>query len=141
MNDSYISGTPDMNSQFIPAASSLRELANLLETFDGPHDPLWIVTVSNELKQIGWNTLFVSSSIENLVGSTTHQGEHSDIQNKTDQLRQVDSLYVALNYLARSVAFLKSRCGGQDQAYPEINKALHQLGKKLQEVARECQRA
>jgi len=141
MNDLYLSGTPDIHSQFIPAASSLRELANLLETFDGPHDPLWIVKISNELKQIGWNTLFVGSSIDNLVGATIYQGGHLDSQNITDQLRLVDSLHVAVDYLSRSVCFLKSRCGGHDQAYSEINKALHQLGEKLQEVARECQRA
>jgi hypothetical protein len=141
MNDPYLSGTPDMQSQFIPAASSLRELANLLETFDGPHDPLWIVKISNELKQIGWNTLFVSSSIDNLVGATIYRGGHLDSQNITGQLRLVDSLHVAVDYLSQSVCFLKSRCGGQDQAYPEIKKALHQLGEKLQEVARECQRS
>ena len=141
MNDLYLSGTPDIHSQFIPAASSLRELANLLETFDVPHDSLWIVTISNELKQIGWNTLFVSSSIDNLVGATIYRDGLLDPQNKTDQLRLVDSLHVAVNYLARSVTFLKSRCGGKNQAYPEINKAMHQLGEKLQEVARECQRS
>jgi hypothetical protein len=141
MNDPYLNGKPDIHSQFIPAASSLRELANLLETFDVPHDPLRIVTISNELKQIGWNTLFVSSSIDNLVGATIYRDGHLDSQNITDQLRLVDSFHVAVDYLSRSVCFLKSRCGGQDKAYPEINKALHQLGEKLQEVACECQRA
>jgi hypothetical protein len=141
MNGPFIDGTPDIHSQFIPAASSLRELANLLETFDVAHDLLWIVTISNELKQIGWNSLFVSSSIDNLVGTTIYRDGLLDTQNKTDQLRLVDSLHVAVNYLARSVTFSKSRCGGQDQANPEINKALHQLGEKLQEVACECQRS
>ena len=139
MNDPILDKTPDIHSQLIPAACSLRELANLLETFDVSDDPLRIATIGNKLKQIGWNTLFVSSSIDNLVGATIYRDGLVDPQNKTDQLRLVDSLHVAVNYLARSVTFLKSRCGGQNQAYPEINKALHRLGEKLQEVARECQ--
>ena len=124
-----------------PRSKIIKELANLLETFDVSNDPLRIATIGNQLKQIGWNTLFVSSSIDSLIGTTIYRDGLLDTQNKTDQLRLVDSLHVAVNYLARSVTFLKSRCGGLNQAYPEINKAMHQLGEKLQEVACECQRS
>ncbi len=142
MTDPYLDAEPNIHSRFCAVASSLRDLANRLENFGLYHDTTRILNVSDELKQIGWATLFVSSSIDALVGSAIHQLGPSDAYDKTDQLRQVDSLQVAAEYLARNVRFLKTRLVRHDThlAYPEINEAFKRLGDKLQEVAGECQR-
>lgn len=141
MTDRYLDTVPETHSRLSAVSSSLRELADLLDNFGPPRDLLRIMTVSNELKQIGWNTLFVSSSIEILIGSTIYEERHSGEKDEMTALRQIESLQVAVEYLVRSVRFMKTRNDGTDQAYPEINEAFQRLGDKLLEVAVECKRS
>ena len=138
MADSCLNTAQDIPGRFKTVASSLRELADRLEKFDLPHDPTRLMSVSGELKQIGWNTLFVSSSIDKLINSAFHRRLRPNAQDRLDQLQQVDSLLVAVDYLGRTVRFLKS--GNQDigEMHSEVTGAFLRLGERLQEVANEC---
>jgi hypothetical protein len=141
MADSCTDATQDIPGRFKTVASSLRELADRLEKFDLPHDSTRLMSVSGELKQIGWNTLFVSSSIDKLINSAFQRSLRHNAQNRLDQLHQVDSLLVAVDYLGRTVQFLKS--GNQDvrEMHSDVTGAFLRLGERLQEVSNECKRS
>ena len=140
MTDSCLNTAQDIPGRFKTVASSLRELADRLEKFDLPHDLTRLMSVSGELKQIGWNTLFVGSSIDKLINSAFQRSLRPNAQDRLDQLQQVDSLMVAVDYLGRTVRFLKS--GNQDvgEMHSEVTGAFLRLGERLQEVSNECQR-
>ena len=141
MADSYLNTAQDIPGRFKTVASSLRELADRLEKFDLPNDPTRLMSVSGELKQIGWNTLFVSSSIDKLINSAFQRSLRPNAQDRLDQLQQVDSLLVAIDYLGRTVRFLKSGNQNVGEMHSEIAGAFLRLGERLQEVASECQRS
>lgn len=140
MSDSSFHDAPDIPGRFIAVACSLRELADRLEKFDLSGDSSHLMHVSSELMQIGWNTLFVGSAVDSLILSPFgHSGLY--VRNPSDLLRQVDSLQVAVTYLARSIRFLKGHTTEPIGLQTEIDKAYQRLGEKLQEVACECQHA
>ena len=141
MADSYLNTAQDIPGRFKTVASSLRELADRLEKFDLPHDPTRLMSVSGELKQIGWNTLFVSSSIDKLINSAFQRSLRPNAQDRLDQLQQVDSLLVAVDYLGRTVRFLKSGNQNVGEMHSEVTGAFLRLEERLQEVASECQRS
>lgn len=141
MTDACLNTAQDIPGRFKTVASSLRELADRLEKFDLPHDPTRLMSVSGELKQIGWNTLFVSSSIDKLINSVFHRSLRPNAQDQLDQLQQVDSLLVAVDYLGRTVRFLKSGDRDVREMHSEVTGAFLRLGERLQEVASECQRS
>ena len=140
MSDRLFDNVPDIPGRFTAVAYSLRELADKLEKFDLPPNTAHLLNVSSELKQIGWNTLFVGSAVDALLMSSFGRS-NLDRQNSSEQLRQVDALHVAVSYLSRSVRFLTRNAAGQAILPTEVQEAFQRLGEKLQEVACECQRA
>lgn len=140
MSDCLFDDAPDVPGRFTAVAYSLRELADKLEKFDLPPNSAHLLNASSELKHIGWNTLFVGSAVDALILSSFGRS-NLDRQNSSEQLRQVDSLHVAVSYLSRSVRFLTDNAAGQAILPIEVQEAFRRLGEKLQEVACECQRA
>jgi hypothetical protein len=140
MTNMALEDAPNMSGRFTAVANSLRELADRLEKFNIPWDPSHLLGLNGELKQIGWNALFVGSTMDTLIDFDFPRSDLSYRYN-LDRLRQVDSLFVAVNYLLRSVRVLKSGATHELDQEEEVKKALRKLGVRLSEVACECQRA
>ena len=139
MTDMLLEDVSNKSGRFIAVANSLRELADRLEKFNIPWDSSHLLSLNGELKQIGWNALFVGSTMDTLVQFDFRQND-LPFCNNLDRLRQIDSLFVAANYLLHSVRVLKSSARQEPDIEKEVEDAFQRLGVKLNEVACECQR-
>ncbi len=135
-----LEGMPDIREQFIVVADSLREITDQLSSFDLNFEPKKLTTISSELKQIGWNTLFVSSSIDTLLLSVFPQSNNGVLKDHTDLLNQINVLQVAVDYLARAIHYLTLDDLGTSPYHLEIHRAFLRLGDMLMGVAGECKR-
>ena len=66
MEDQPNAQTLDVRGNFHTVANAMRELADRLTFFCSDPEQVRLSVLSGELKQIGWNSLFVSSTIDNL---------------------------------------------------------------------------
>lgn len=140
MPDQCLEGMPDICNQFLVVADSLRKIADQLSSFDLNFEPEKLTTISSELKQIGWNTLFVSSSIDTLLLSVFPQSNIRVLKDHTDLLNQINGLQVAADYLARTIHYLTPDDLGTSPYHLEIHGAFLRLGDMLMGVAGECKR-
>lgn len=142
MEDQPNAQTLDVCSNFLTVATAMRELAERLTFFcsDPEHVPR-LTVLSGELKKIGWNSLFVSSTIDNLSRLSMIGTRPSAYEPSLELIRQMDSLMVAVDYLNRSVKSLKSERLNLNSSLKEVDEAFQCLAEKLGEVIGECQRS
>lgn len=136
-----IASTDPVYSLSLPVAQAMRELADRLSALCSESDQEQIYMLSSDLKRIGWNSLFVSSSIDSSLQFTRRKRGAAGEETRNEFSRQLDSLLVAAKYLARSVKNLKE----VELAMPDRSKDYQDvyacLAEKLGEIVRECQRS
>lgn len=141
MEDQPNAQTLDVRGNFHTVANAMRELADRLTFFCSDPEQVRLSVLSGELKQIGWNSLFVSSTIDNLSRLTMIGTRPFVNESVSEVKRQIDSLLVAVNYLNRSVKSLKSERVNLNNSLEEVDEAFQCLAEKLGEVIGECQRS
>ena len=135
-----IAPTDTVRSLSLPVAQAMRELADRLSALCSKSDQEKIYNLSADLKGIGWNSLFVSSSLDRFLQFKWRGGVIISDESRDEFSRQLDSLLVAAKYLERSVKNLKEL----ELAMPDCSKD-HQdayacLEEKLGAIIRECRR-
>lgn len=136
-----IASTDAIRNLYLPVAQAMRELADRLSVFCSGSDQEQMSILSAELKGIGWNSLFVGTSIDRLLQLTGFERNLEGGRTEKLILRHLDSLLVAANYLESSIRNLKAL----ELEIPESSKD-HQNAyacfiEKLGDIIHECQRS
>lgn len=136
-----IASTDTVHSLSLPVAQAMRELADRLSALCSENDQKKIYTLSTDLQGIGWNSLFVSSSLDRFLQVKWRRRVTTPDESRDEFSRQLDSLLVAAKYLERSVNNLKEL----ELAMPDCSKD-HQnayacLEEKLGAIICECRRS
>jgi len=138
MNDHNCDIAQEMRTMFTSVSEFVHTLAHQLDSEQLDLDPSRLNAISCELKRIGWNTLFVGSTIDILVRASPPCDNPAYLEGQTAFLRQVDGLHIAVKYLAQSVRSLRTEQAAIFYPNSSINEVLDQLADKLLEVAGEC---
>ena len=141
MQSQPIASTDAVRSLYLPVAQAMRELADRLSVFCGESDQERISLLSAELKGIGWNSLFVSSSIDRFLQLTGLERNSARDSAGIEVQRQLDSLLVAAKYLERSVKNLQALEREISEYSKDHQDAYTCFAEKLGEIIRECQRS
>lgn len=140
MNDRDFDITQVMHINIQGVSDSLHKLADQFDRDNANLDISWLSATSIELQRIGWNSLFVSTTIDTLVRGLSSNNVLLTKNDQTAAFRQVDGLHVAVKYLTQSIHTLKTNQADQADYQKTIDEALGQLADKILEVASECQR-
>ena len=119
----------------------MRELADRLSDLCSESDQEQIYIISTDLKGIGWNSLFVSSSLDRFLQFKWRRGVTTADRAKDEFSRQLDGLLVAAKYLEYSVKNLKELELAMPDRLKDQQDAYACLAEKLWEILRECQRS
>lgn len=141
MQSQIIASTDAVRNLYLPVAQAMRELADRLSDFCGEAEQERISILSAELKGVGWNSLFVSSSIDRFLQLTGLEGNLAGEAAEKVVSYQLDSLLVAANYLERSVKNLEAFELDKTEYSKNHQDAYACLVEKLGEIIRECQRS
>lgn len=134
--------SPDaVRNLYLPVVQAMRELADRLSAFCSESDQERISILSAELKGIGWNSLFVGSSIDRFLQMTGFNRSSAGDTAGEEFQRQLDRLLVATKYLERSVMNLKELELEVSDISKEHRNAYARLTERLGEIIRECQRS
>jgi hypothetical protein len=133
--------TDTLHSLALPVAQAMRELADRLSALYSVSDREQIDILSTDLKRIGWNSLFVSSSIDNSLQFIKRKGGTAGEETRIEFSRQLDSLLVAAKYFESSVKNLKELELAMPDRLEDHQDAYACLAEKLWEILRECQRS
>ncbi len=136
MNDRDYDIDQVLNTKVLGVSESLHKLADQFYQDIANLNSSRLKAMSVELQRIAWSSLFVSTTIENVVSAMST----NDIAPTDTLLRQIDGLHVAVKYLAQSVRSVQAKQADQLDQGRTINALLGQLAEKLLEVADECQR-
>ncbi|HAD06916.1 MAG TPA: hypothetical protein DCE76_07125 [Anaerolineaceae bacterium] len=136
MNDRDYDIDQVLNTKVLGVSESLHKLADQFDQDNANLNSSRLKAMSVELQRIAWSSLFVSTTIENVVSAMST----NDIAPTDTLLRQIDGLHVAVKYLAQSVRSVQAKQADQLDQGRTINALLGQLAEKLLEVADECQR-
>jgi len=136
-----IASTDTVRSLSLPVAQAMRELADRLSALCGETDQEKIYTLSTDLKGIGWNSLFVSSSLDRFLQVKWRRRVTTPDESRDEFSRQLDSLLVAAKYLERSVNNLKELELAMSDCSNDHQDAYVCLVEKLGAIIRECQRS
>lgn len=121
-------------------SEALHKLADQFDQENANLNSSRLKAMSVELQRIAWSSLFVSTTIENVVSAMPINEITPNGNDQTTLLRQVDGLHIAVKYLAQCVRSVQTGQAAQPDQGRAINAALGQLAEKLLEVADECQR-
>jgi hypothetical protein len=136
-----IASTDTVRSLSLPVAQAMRELADRLSALCGETDQEKIYTLSTDLKGIGWNSLFVSSSLDRFLQVKWRRRVTTPDESRDEFSRQLDSLLVAAKYLDHSVKTLKELELAMPDCSNDHQDAYACLVEKLGAIIRECQRS
>jgi len=139
MNDRDYDIDQVLNIKVLGVSESLHKLADQFDQDNANLNSSRLKAMSVELQRIAWSSLFVSTTIENLVSVVSTNEIAPNGNEHTTLLRQIDGLHVAVKYLAQSVRSVQTKQADQTDQRRTINAALGQLAEKLLEVADECQ--
>lgn len=139
MNDRDYDIDHVLNTKVSGVSESLHKLADQFDQENANLNSSHLKAMSVELQRIAWSSLFVSTTIDNVVGAISTNEIAPNGNDHTTLLRQIDGLHVAVKYLAQSVRSVQTRQPDQTDQGRIINAALGQLAEKLLEVADECQ--
>ena len=127
------------HDQFFEVAQTMRNLADTLAGFAINPAPEKINQISADIRKIGWNSLFISSLLDELIRKTKHSNPFEFESPKDDPLEQIDGLFTAVIYLSKTVSMLKELMRGTDDLEREmLLDQLRCLGIKVEELADEC---
>lgn len=140
MNDRDYDIDQVLNTKVSSVSESLHKLADQFDHENAKLNSSRMKVMSVELQRIAWSSLFVSTTIENVVSVMSTNEIAPNGNEHTTLLRQIDGLRVAVKYLAQSVRSVQTRQADQSDQRRTITAALGQLAEKLLEVADECQR-
>ncbi|HEY9075018.1 MAG TPA: hypothetical protein VIO61_00650 [Anaerolineaceae bacterium] len=140
MNDRDYDIDQVLNTKVSGVSEALHKLADQFDQENANLNSSRLKAMSVELQWIAWSSLFVSTTIENVVSAISTNDKAPTGNDHTTLLRQIDGLHVAVKYLAQSVRSVQTKQADQTDQGRTINASLGQLAKKLLEVADECQR-
>ena len=138
MNDRVFDIDQVLNTKVSGVSESLHNLADQFDQENANLNSSHLKAMSVELQRIAWSSLFVSTTIENVVDAMSTCVIAPNGNDHTTLLRQIDGLHVAVKYLAQSVRSVQARRVDQSDQERTINEALKQFAEKLLEVAGEC---
>lgn len=133
--------TDKVRSVYLPVAQAMRELSDRLLAFCSETDQERLYTLSADLKGVGWNSLFVGSSIDRFLQLTIVKRNTAKDTAEKEVSRQLDSLLVAASYLERSVKNLKAVELETTKQSKDRQDACACFADKLGEIIRECHRS
>ena len=133
--------TDTLHSLALPVAQAMRELADRLAALYSVSEREQIDILSTDLKRIGWNSLFVSSSIDSSLQFFRRKGGAAGEETSNEISRQLDSLLVAVKYLEGNIKNLKELEVAMPDRLNDHQDAYACLAEKLWEILRECQRS
>lgn len=139
MNDRDYDIDQVLNTKVTGVSESLHKLADQFDQENANHNSSRLKAMSVELQRIAWSSLFVSTTIENVVCAMSTNDIAPTDNDHTTLLRQIDGLHVAVKYLAQSVRSVQAKQADQLDQGRTINASLGQLAEKLLEVVDECQ--
>ena len=138
MNDRVFDIDQVLNTKVSGVSESLHKLADQFDQENANLNSSHLKAMSVELQRIAWSSLFVSTTIENVVDAMSTCVIAPTGNDHTTLLRQIDGLHVAVKYLAQSVRSVQARRVDQSDQERTIDDALKQFAEKLLEVAGEC---
>jgi len=138
MNDRVFDIDQVLNTKVSGVSESLHKLADQFDQENANLNTSHLKAMSVELQRIAWSSLFVSTTIENVVDAMSTSVIAPNGNDHTTLLRQIDGLHVAVKYLAQSVRSVQARRVDQSDQERTIDEALKQFAEKLLEVAGEC---
>jgi phosphoglycolate phosphatase-like HAD superfamily hydrolase len=138
MNDRVFDIDQVLNTKVSGVSESLHKLADQFDQENANLNSSHLKAMSVELQRIAWSSLFVSTTIENVVDAMSTSVIAPNGNDHTTLLRQIDGLHVAVKYLAQSVRSVQARRVDQSDQERTIDEALKQFAEKLLEVAGEC---
>ena len=138
MNDRVFDIDQVLNTKVSGVSESLHKLADQFDQENANLNSSHLKAMSVELQRIAWSSLFVSTTIENVVDAMSTSVIAPNGNDHTTLLRQIDGLHVAGKYLAQSVRSVQARRVDQSDQERTIDEALKQFAEKLLEVAGEC---
>lgn len=138
MNDRVFDIDQVLNTKVSGVSESLHKLADQFDQENANLNSSHLKAMSVELQRIAWSSLFVSTTIENVVDAMSTSVIAPNGNDHTTRLRQIDGLHVAVKYLAQSVRSVQARRVDQSDQERTIDEALKQFAEKLLEVAGEC---
>lgn len=127
-----------LNTKVSGVSEALHKLADQFDQENANLNSSHLKAMSVELQRIAWSSLFVSTTIENVVDAMSTSVIAPNGNDHTTLLRQIDGLHVAVKYLAQSVRSVQARRVDQSDQERTIDEALKQFAEKLLEVAGEC---
>jgi len=139
MNDRVFDIDQVLNTKVSGVSESLHKLADQFDQENANLNSSHLKAMSVELQRIAWSSLFVSTTIENVVDAMSTSVIAPNGNDHTTLLRQIDGLHVAVKYLAQSVRSVQARRVDQSDQERTIDEALKHFAEKLLEVAGECQ--
>lgn len=139
MNDRVFDIDQVLNTKVSGVSESLHKLADQFDQENANLNSSHLKAMSVELQRIAWSSLFVSTTIENVVDAMSTSVIAPNGNDHTTRLRQIDGLHVAVKYLAQSVRSVQARRVDQSDQERTIDEALKHFAEKLLEVAGECQ--
>lgn len=138
MNEHEYDVTQILNAKILDVSDSLHKLADRFDQDNASRDIAWLNATIIELQRIGWNSLFVGSTINKFIEALTSNTAPSENKDQTTIFRQIDGLHVAVKYLSQSVHSLKTGQWDQSGQKEAIEEALNQLADRLMEATNEC---
>jgi len=136
-----IASTDTIRSLSLLVAEAMRELADRLSDLCSESDQEKIYALSADLKGIGWNSLFVSSSLDRFLQFKWRGGVITSDESRDEFSLQLDSLLVAAKYLERSVKNLKELELAMPACSKDHQDAYACLEDKLGAIICECRRS
>ena len=127
-----------LNTKVLGVSEALHKLADQFDQENANLNSSHLKAMSVELQRIAWSSLFVSTTIENVVDAMSTSVIAPNGNDHTTLLRQIDGLHVAVKYMAQSVRSVQARRVDQSDQERTIDEALKQFAEKLLEVAGEC---
>lgn len=138
MTDRDYDVTQILNTKISDVSESLHKLADQFDQDNTSRDIAWLNATNVELQRIGWNSLFVSSTIHKCVEAIASNTAPFEDKDQTTIFRQIDGLHMAVKYLSQSVRSLKAGQWDQSGQKEAIVGALDQLADRLMEATNEC---
>jgi len=125
--------------QLHQAAKTMHDLAERLDRYNCESGTAVLSQISSDLSKTGWNSLFATALIDDLVRASKILPNQDETLQTKDISQQTHALFIAIKYLSKSIIALKENAKHLEMNQrEELKITLRDLSQQLKDVLNEC---